>query len=267
MHTLPLLPPKPKHRIRHPPAPLQPPLTPKPPHQLLLRPITARHDQHAPRPHQPLHPAPVPLADPPARPVHLVAQTDRVKSALVEHDVEAGQRPPRGRRRGEDFKGCEFHRSHVAAAGVNGCCCRCCCCCCCCWSGRCWRGCRSDDNNPLLSGPPFAKFDAGGGIVHADHAAREAAGLAEEEEHGAVAGAEVEEGGGLFGEGGGRAGGVVGGVGRGRGGGQGEEVGEDLLGGVGVVEPCLARVGRGAGVGGEVVGVGCVPAGGGERED
>ena len=30
--------------------------------------------------------------------------------------------------------------------------------------------------------------------------------------------------------------------------------------GVDVFEPCLARVGGGRGVGGEVVGVGCVPA-------
>ena len=44
---------------------------------------------------------------------------------------------------------------------------------------------------------------------------------------------------------------------RGRRGGQ---VFEDFLRGVGVFEPCLAGVRGGGGVGGEIVGVGCVPA-------
>lgn len=89
--------------------------------------------------------------------------------------------------------------------------------------------------------------DAAGGIIDADHGAGPSPG-AEMEEEGAVAAADVEDGGGRFGAGEGRE--------------ERFEVLGDFGGGVAFAEPGGAGVGGESGVSGEIVGVGCVPAGG-----
>ena len=232
LHTLPLPSPEPKNRILHPPTPLQLPTTSlKPPRQLLLRPIAARNNQHAPLPHQPFNPSPIPLTHPPPPPVRLATKAHGVKSALVKHDVEARLRPG-GRRRG--VQDIPFHKPHTAFFSSSS-------------SSSFSSFLLRPRANALLGRQPPTQLHAPAGVIRADHASPEAALVPEQEQHLAGAGAEVQE----------RGRGPVEVEAR-RGGG---EVVEDLAGGVDVFEPCLAGVGRGGGVGGQVVGVGRVPAG------
>lgn len=63
---------------------------PEPALELLLGPVAARDEEQAPGPDQPHDPALVPLAYPPPRGVPLLAQADGVKGALVVDDVPAG---------------------------------------------------------------------------------------------------------------------------------------------------------------------------------